>query len=114
MNSGVILSVGGSVVDVRFDDYLPPIYAVLRAGDETSGFEALAGRWELSRSRPAFRASSYVHRMVKTEAVHINRLGHAGKVVDSSTIVTAPGTSGPRVHTTAAEIDCPQVLVAAG
>jgi len=31
---GVITSVRGSVVDVRFDDHLPPIHSVLHAGDE--------------------------------------------------------------------------------
>jgi F-type H+-transporting ATPase subunit beta len=31
---GVIVSVRGSVVDVRFDEHLPPIYSVLRAGDK--------------------------------------------------------------------------------
>ena len=34
-NHGVITSVRGSVVDVRFDDSLPPIYSLLRAGKET-------------------------------------------------------------------------------
>jgi F-type H+-transporting ATPase subunit beta len=33
-NFGVIVSVRGSVVDVRFDAYLPPIYTLLRAGNE--------------------------------------------------------------------------------
>jgi F-type H+-transporting ATPase subunit beta len=33
-NSGVVVSVRGSVVDVRFDRHLPPIYTVLRAGSE--------------------------------------------------------------------------------
>ena len=33
-NHGVITSVRGSVVDVRFDDSLPPIYSLLRAGKE--------------------------------------------------------------------------------
>lgn len=33
-NVGVVVSVRGSVVDVRFDEHLPPIYSVLRAGDE--------------------------------------------------------------------------------
>src|SRR5450631_2280862 len=33
-NFGAIVSVRGSVVDVRFDEHLPPIYSVLRAGDE--------------------------------------------------------------------------------
>ena len=33
-NLGVVVSVRGSVVDVRFDQHLPPIYSVLRAGDE--------------------------------------------------------------------------------
>ena len=31
---GAIVSVRGSVVDVRFDEHLPPIYSVLRAGDQ--------------------------------------------------------------------------------
>ncbi|MEI6521822.1 MAG: F0F1 ATP synthase subunit beta, partial [bacterium] len=30
-NTGAVISVRGSVVDVQFDDYLPPIYTVLRA-----------------------------------------------------------------------------------
>jgi len=33
-NSGVVVSVRGSVVDIRFDHRLPPIYSVLRAGDK--------------------------------------------------------------------------------
>lgn len=33
-NRGAISAVRGSVVDVRFDERLPPIYSVLRAGDE--------------------------------------------------------------------------------
>jgi F-type H+-transporting ATPase subunit beta len=32
-NSGVVFSVRGSVVDVRFDAHLPPIYSLLRAGE---------------------------------------------------------------------------------
>jgi len=32
--NGVISSVRGSVVDVRFDGHLPPIYTVLRTGDD--------------------------------------------------------------------------------
>jgi F-type H+-transporting ATPase subunit beta len=32
--SGVVVSVRGSVVDLRFDDGLPPIYTLLRAGDD--------------------------------------------------------------------------------
>ena len=33
-NLGTIVSVRGSVVDIRFDGYLPPIYTLLRAGKE--------------------------------------------------------------------------------
>ncbi len=33
-NLGVVVSVRGSVVDIRFDDHLPTIYSVLRAGPE--------------------------------------------------------------------------------
>jgi len=34
VNHGVVVAVRGSVVDVRFDDHLPPIYSVLHAGEE--------------------------------------------------------------------------------
>ena len=33
-NSGAVVSVRGSVVDIRFDAHLPPIYSVLHAGDD--------------------------------------------------------------------------------
>ena len=33
-NVGMVVSVRGSVVDVRFNEHLPPIYSLLRAGDE--------------------------------------------------------------------------------
>lgn len=33
-NVGIIVSVRGSVVDIRFDDHLPPIYSVLHTGAE--------------------------------------------------------------------------------
>ncbi|MEP6655503.1 MAG: hypothetical protein ABJA82_19210 [Myxococcales bacterium] len=33
-NLGVVTSVRGSVVDIRFADHLPPIYSVLRTGPE--------------------------------------------------------------------------------
>ena len=33
-NQGVVVSVRGSVVDIRFEDRLPPIYSMLRAGDD--------------------------------------------------------------------------------
>jgi F-type H+-transporting ATPase subunit beta len=33
-NRGVVVAVRGSVVDIRFDAHLPPIYSLLRAGDE--------------------------------------------------------------------------------
>jgi F-type H+-transporting ATPase subunit beta len=33
-NRGTVVSVRGSVVDIRFDGRLPPIYSVLRAGDQ--------------------------------------------------------------------------------
>ena len=33
-NCGAVVSVRGSVVDIRFDEQLPPIYSVLRAGTE--------------------------------------------------------------------------------
>ena len=33
-NLGAVVSVRGSIVDIRFDEHLPPIYSVLRAGNE--------------------------------------------------------------------------------
>ncbi len=33
-NRGVVVSVRGSVVEMRFDDHLPPIYSLLRAGPD--------------------------------------------------------------------------------
>jgi F-type H+-transporting ATPase subunit beta len=46
-NSGVVVSVRGSVVDVRFDKHLPPVYSVLRAGDKGRiVIEVLAQRGE--------------------------------------------------------------------
>ena len=33
-NTGIVVSVRGSVVDARFDTHLPPIFSVLRAGDK--------------------------------------------------------------------------------
>ena len=42
-NLGTVVSVRGSVVDVRVDEHLPPIYSVLRAGaDEQIVIEVLA------------------------------------------------------------------------
>ncbi|XZE55061.1 F0F1 ATP synthase subunit beta [Planctomycetaceae bacterium SH139] len=34
LNQGVVVSVRGSVVDVRFDRHLPPIHSILRTGDQ--------------------------------------------------------------------------------
>jgi F-type H+-transporting ATPase subunit beta len=31
---GTVVSVRGSVVDIRFDEHLPPIYSLLRAGKD--------------------------------------------------------------------------------
>ena len=33
-NLGAVVSVRGSVVDIRFEEHLPPIHSVLRAGEE--------------------------------------------------------------------------------
>ena len=44
-NLGSVVSVRGSVVDVQFDEHLPPIYSVLRAGaDKQIVIEVLAQR----------------------------------------------------------------------
>jgi F-type H+-transporting ATPase subunit beta len=41
---GIVVSVRGSVVDIRFDQHLPPIYSVLHAGEERIVIEVLAQR----------------------------------------------------------------------
>ncbi|MBK5206770.1 MAG: F0F1 ATP synthase subunit beta, partial [Polaromonas sp.] len=43
-NSGVVVSVRGSVVDARFDGQLPPIHTVLRANEGEIVLEVLAQR----------------------------------------------------------------------
>ncbi len=44
-NLGVVVSVRGSVVDMRFDEHLPPIYSLLRAGEKGQiAIEVLAQR----------------------------------------------------------------------
>ncbi len=41
-NHGTVVAVRGSVVDIRFDAHLPPIYALLHAQDGTIAIEVLA------------------------------------------------------------------------
>jgi F-type H+-transporting ATPase subunit beta len=41
-NLGAVTSVRGSVVDIRFDKHLPPIYSLLHAGDGAIAIEVLA------------------------------------------------------------------------
>ena len=48
-NLGVVVSVRGSVVDIRFDEHLPPIYSVLRTGPEKKiVIEVLAQRMRVT------------------------------------------------------------------
>ena len=41
-NPGKVVSVRGSVVDIRFDELLPPIYSLLRAKERTIVIEVLS------------------------------------------------------------------------
>ena len=41
-NSGVVVTVRGSVVDIRFDAHLPPIYSLLHAQEGEIAIEVLA------------------------------------------------------------------------
>ena len=41
-NIGVVVSVRGSVVDIRFDAHLPPIYSLLHAQEGEIAIEVLA------------------------------------------------------------------------
>lgn len=41
-NTGVVVSVRGSVVDIRFENYLPPIYSLLRAREGQIAIEVLS------------------------------------------------------------------------
>jgi F-type H+/Na+-transporting ATPase subunit beta len=42
INTGVVMSVRGSVVDVEFEQHLPPIHSLLHAHDETVAIEVLS------------------------------------------------------------------------
>ena len=42
MNTGVVVSVRGGVVDIKFDKHLPPIYSLLTANDGKISIEVLA------------------------------------------------------------------------
>lgn len=42
INLGKVVSVRGSVVDIQFDDNLPPIYSLLHANKEEIVIEVLA------------------------------------------------------------------------
>ncbi len=44
-NSGVVVSVRGSVVDMRFDAQLPPIYSLLHAGEKTRSSSKCWRNW---------------------------------------------------------------------
>jgi F-type H+-transporting ATPase subunit beta len=41
-NSGAVVTVRGSVVDIRFDEHLPPIYSLLHAQEGEIAIEVLA------------------------------------------------------------------------
>tara|TARA_R110000824_G_scaffold288508_6_gene476995 strand:+ start:118322 stop:119797 length:1476 start_codon:yes stop_codon:yes gene_type:complete len=41
LNQGTVVSVAGSVVDIRFNDYLPPIYSLLHAINDSITIEVL-------------------------------------------------------------------------
>ena len=43
-NLGAIAAVRGSVVDVRFEGPLPPIYSVLRTGGKRNGYRCHVGK----------------------------------------------------------------------
>ena len=48
VTAGVVVAVRGSVVDVRFDHVLPPIYSLLRAGKQSHmAIEVLARSYPL-------------------------------------------------------------------
>jgi F-type H+-transporting ATPase subunit beta len=50
-NCGAVVSVRGSVVDVRFDRYLPPIFSVLRAGTDREIVVEVMTQLDASRVR---------------------------------------------------------------
>jgi F-type H+-transporting ATPase subunit beta len=77
-NVGAIISVRGSVVDVHFEDYLPPINSLLHAGKE--------GRIVLSRDRAS------------------EGLFPAIDALQSSSKMATPGIAGERHYNLAQEI----------
>ena len=50
-NGGTVISVRGGVVDVRFDQCLPPIYTVLRAGAHSQIVVEVMAQLDASRVR---------------------------------------------------------------
>ncbi|MFT6914208.1 MAG: F-type H+-transporting ATPase subunit beta [Motiliproteus sp.] len=50
-NTGVVVSVRGSVVDIRFEKYLPPIYSLLRAGTENKIYIEVLSQLDAHRVR---------------------------------------------------------------
>lgn len=54
-NSGVVVMVRGSVVDIRFDEPLPPIYSLLHAREGEIAIEVLA-QLDAHRVREALEA----------------------------------------------------------
>jgi len=49
-NPGTVVSVRGSVVDIRFDGHLPPVYSVLRAEHQNSRLAVKIPQNEKARS----------------------------------------------------------------
>lgn len=67
-NQGTVVSVRGSVVDIRFDAHLPPIYSLLHAQERKIAIEVLAqiDAQRVGIGNRAARLGEYIAVMEKT------------------------------------------------
>ena len=80
-NVGVVVSVRGSIVDIRLDVHVPPIHSVLRAGDEERIVIEVPAQLDACRVRGIVLTPSqgFARGMTVDDAAHDqgqNRRGH--------------------------------------
>jgi F-type H+-transporting ATPase subunit beta len=74
-NLGVVVSVRGSVVDIRFNEHLPPIYSVLRAGAKNQIVIEVLVPLERGGKAGLFGGAGVGKTVLLTEMIH-NMIGH--------------------------------------
>jgi hypothetical protein len=83
-NLGTVVSVRGSVVDIRFDEHLPPIHSELRAGEEIQ--QTVVDELRLNAARSRFPGSSqwniadFAHKVVQRRPLHFTDTCRGNKI----------------------------------